>query len=1011
MSIKQRMNWLEGMRVDKPHLKAIDDSVIFDFKTLIQSLADKPYILRGFDIDNSGSAISGSASNIQVKVDSAVVWMPDQPEGSYLRVPAGTPNEILSPSNPKVIGSFTANSINYVSIRFKRATDSSTNDIVAFWDVDAKVEFTKTVPLGLVLDYNFLINTTGFNATDASLAIITTDASNNVIKIENAKNSLFRLGKGGITPDSSYNWTYTLSTENPLALTSSGGPDPFTGGDWEIKTMKEWMDAIMTEIKGMKGSAYWYSNGSSLIPSVNLSNIWSDALGSTITGIGKFVHSDTTPGLLSWTSTLYIRSIIGNLTYQINPGSVTLNQGQVAYIQLVRNQDFQPANIFTFTNGSTTVLSSIAITGISAGDWIKFEAHDVSKWAKIASVSGTTITLTAPYLGASAIGKAVRAQGTYTVSVANPEAVPVSADIYWLAKRDDNAVAAATIETPANSGATRASNIATITTTSPHGLSAGQTVSISGVSVPSFNNVVEIIDTPTPTTFRYYNPGPDVSSGIAGNGSVSIRARIYLRAIGELVQGEERQFDDNAVLNVLTFIGSESETDITPPYTILPNALSPYTFSTNNNLTEAISAITGNLNTIFTTLDQPSYDETIEIVASPTPTAFITQSTGGSDESIQSATERIGQSFVATTDSFLTRVDLSLKAFGAPDATIHCDIYDNNAGEPGNLLGTSINTVFASSLTGSYTIYQFNLPPIPVVASSIYWIVLRVSGVVTLSLTDYIQAQISTANPYSGGNLSKYNGSSWTASPSSDLVFTAYNVILPANQWPPIPANSLITIPKNSRLPGFPQQNYVVGKGTLELYLNGQFLRLNAINSWQEVGSSLSNSSVVKILQNLEPGDELTFRLDATGGPGSGGAGAPDDNFVTLPTEPTADNADYMLIYDVSANAYKKQTRASFLAGLSRIRTVNTFNSNATLTSSHDHVRVDCSSGPVTLTLPLAASNIGLQYTIKKIDNTSNAVNINPGTDVIDGASILTFNTPNQSFTIIAATPGVWEIV
>jgi len=141
------------------------------------------------------------------------------------------------------------------------------------------------------------------------------------------------------------------------------------------------------------------------------------------------------------------------------------------------------------------------------------------------------------------------------------------------------------------------------------------------------------------------------------------------------------------------------------------------------------------------------------------------------------------------------------------------------------------------------------------------------------------------------------------------------------------------------------------------------------------------------------------------------GEGAGELNFVVLPTEPSADNADYVLIYDVSANAYKKQTRANFLSDISRIRTVDTFSSNGSLTSSHDHVRIDCSSGAVTLNLPPAALNIGLQYTIKKIDSTSNPVIINGGADLIDGSSTLSFNIPNQSFTIVAADSGAWDIV
>lgn len=856
MSVKQRFNWLDNMRVDKPHLKAVDDSIIFDFKALLQGfVADSPYVLRGFDINNPGAAINGNASNLQVIVDSATVWMPAEADGSFLRVVAGTANETLNSANTKVTGSFTASAINYVSVKFSRATDPTTNDLVAFWDVDAEVEFTKTVPLGLVLNYQFVINTSGFGSNSA-IAVVTTDASNNVIQISNAKNGMFRLGKGGSSPNSAYNWAYPVSPENPLTLATSGGPNPYAGGDWEIKTFKDWMDAIMTEIKAMKGSAYWYSPGSSSLPGVNLLDSWFDAVGSSLTGVGRFEHDNALPGKLTWTSDLYIRSIVGPLTYTIAASNITLTDKQVAYLLLVRNQDFQPANTFTFTNGSNIVTATANVSGIVAGDWIKFDGHDLGKWQKVQSVVGTTVTLTANYLGANAIGKALRAQGTYTMTVANPDSVPADANVFWLARRDDNAVPSSIIDTAGNSGAQRTSDIATIKTTTPHGLQIGQTVGITGVTPSSFNIVGEILTVPSATTFTLLNPGADIGPGVAGGGQVSVRASIFLRYFGELAQGEERQIDDNAVQNLLQFVGSESETDTTPPYTITPNALSPYQFTTNNNLTQAISAITGNVNGILTALDQPVYDETIEIVIS---------------------------------------------------------------GATGNQL----------------------------------------------------------------------NG--------------------------PVPSGTTITIPTNSRLTGSPQQFYVVGKGTLQVFVNGQYLAVfGYANGWSEVGAPLSNSDEIVINQQLEVGDLITFRIGATGGPQSGSLGAPDDDFFTLPAESAASGADYVLIYDASASAYRKQLRSDFLTGVDGSLAINNISSNTTLTPTSKQTevnRVDATSGNITITLPSAAAWLGKVYHTKKLDATGNSVILNPGSDTIDGASSLSFNVQYQSYSLFAAASGKWEII
>lgn len=855
MSVKQRFNWLDNMRVDKPHLKSIDDSVLFDFKTLLQAFVGEstPYILRGFDVNNPGAAINGNASNLQIVVDQATIWMPSEADGSFLRTPSSTPNETLSSANTKVTGSFTAGAINYVSVKFSRATDSSTNDLVAFWDVDAEVEFTKTVPLGLVLNYQFVINTSGFG-TNAPIAVITTDASNNVIKIDNAKNGMFRLGKGGSSPNPSYNWAYTLPTENPYSLSTSGGPSPYAGGDWEIKNWKEWMDAVMTEIKAMKGGAYWYAPGSTLIPSASLSGIYWDTLGSLVTGRGKIVHSDVTPGLMTWTSDIFIKSIFGTLTLIVNAGNVTLADNEVAYLNLVRNQDFQPANTFTFTNGNNTVTATANIVGINAGDWIKYESHNFAAWAKVQSVAATTITLTANYIGPSATGKALRTVGSYNMNVAAPNAVPVNANTWWFAKRDDNAFTALTIETTANSGLQRTSNVATVKTTAAHGLVTGQAVTITGANDSTFDGFYDVLSVVSATEFTVYNPGSDVPSLSAGDGSITATPKIYLRlgaGPGELEMGESVQLDDETNLNIIQFIGAENETDVTPPYTTVPNVLSPYTFTSSNNLTEAISVLAANANDVFTTLDKPAYDEPLTVVS------------------------------------------------GAP-------ANDN-----------------------------------------------EVTG--------------------------------------------------------PVLSGATLTLPLHSRA-GNIVQNYVVGKGYLTVYLNGQLLQQQVSGGWTEIGAPLSNSNTITINQDLAIGDELTFRIHGVGGPGSG-SGAPDDDFNTLPSSVTADNADKVLIYDQSAGAYRRQTRAIFLSGTGYTLATRTESSAYTAdVNTDDVILVNTTGGNVTITLPPAAGR-NRPYYIKNIGTGSNTMTIDAdGAETIDNNANVSTSTSMESFTLISDGTSWWLV-
>ena len=65
---------------------------------------------------------------------------------------------------------------------------------------------------------------------------------------------------------------------------------------------------------------------------------------------------------------------------------------------------------------------------------------------------------------------------------------------------------------PFLSGAVRASNVTTFTTTTAHGLSVSSIANTSGDSDPTFDGVFTVLSTPTSTTFTVSNPGTDGSS-------------------------------------------------------------------------------------------------------------------------------------------------------------------------------------------------------------------------------------------------------------------------------------------------------------------------------------------------------------------------------------------------------------------------------------------------------------------------------------------------------------------
>lgn len=237
------------------------------------------------------------------------------------------------------------------------------------------------------------------------------------------------------------------------------------------------------------------------------------------------------------------------------------------------------------------------------------------------------------------------------------------------------------------------------------------------------------------------------------------------------------------------------------------------------------------------------------------------------------------------------------------------------------------------------------------------------------------------------------------ASPSYDESYTIITGSTVGNNvHGPISSGTTLTIPVNTRLAGSPQQTYKVGAGGLEIFLNGQKLAENVANGWTEVGSLGTNSSQIVINQNILVKDLLTFRIGVFGGPGAsgGGGGAPDDNFVTLPTSSVPDNSDFVLIWDTTVGAYRKQTRAVFLTGSGGgVAAPVTLTSSGTISITNQLVLVDATSGSVTATLPDPSTCAGQEFDVVRIDSvTANSVTINSAGFNISGLS--TFSLPSQ---------------
>lgn len=301
MSVIRSTNWLSQMRVDIPHLRALESSIVADFDLLAGNImaGGAGYVVRGFEIPFSGAI---SAEQLTLLVDGGALVHPNASDnGSLYFVPKGRAPEVLSRSNGKVKGSFTANTKNYVSLDLRRSVDLSSMDMVKFLDADTKRETSKVVPTARTLDYQIFVGTQAFafNPFLLPIAVITTDGNNQAISVKDARPMMFRLGFGGDKLDlpGKYTWGSRISV----------GSDSFTGGDKGLGSQKAWMDAVMTRLWELGGGEAWYAPTSDRTLKV--------AYGTPYLSNGSNVYLDVAFDRLFWKS---IKVLFSNTTAATN---------------------------------------------------------------------------------------------------------------------------------------------------------------------------------------------------------------------------------------------------------------------------------------------------------------------------------------------------------------------------------------------------------------------------------------------------------------------------------------------------------------------------------------------------------------------------------------------------------------------------------------------------------------------------------------------------------------------
>jgi hypothetical protein len=333
MSVLRQHNWLGQQRVDVPHLRALDSSITADFDLLAGSIlaGKKGLVVTGFDLV-TGSALNNPATSLQLNVAGGIVMHASASEaGTIFAVADGAAVETLDATNPNVSGSFTPGQVNYVGLDLTRSADSDTSDLVMFWDPNASEEAPKTVPLARTLNYKLVISTTDFDSKPnvLPLAKVTTNSSNVVTAIEDARQLSFRLGSGGSSPDKGNSFTWPQGRDEGTSSTV------FSGGDKAIGSLKSWMDAVMTRLWELGGGEFWYSASADR----NATLVWS---GANFANGENFSWDGTN---LTWQGLTFVfdnsTGYYNTVTNQTvaNPGQTDLADGDCLYVDLDRAQN------------------------------------------------------------------------------------------------------------------------------------------------------------------------------------------------------------------------------------------------------------------------------------------------------------------------------------------------------------------------------------------------------------------------------------------------------------------------------------------------------------------------------------------------------------------------------------------------------------------------------------------------------------------------------------------------
>jgi hypothetical protein len=458
MAVLGRLRISSAERLDLPDFLSIDSYTQGDFKYLMKSFvgSDRPYVLKGFEVIDPGACIG--TQNIAISVADSVVYYPQSSAGPFFYG--------LEEGNPKaapLIPELRKNATNYVYLVL--TTEDGAKDTRAFWDPDKEGgvggEFTQDIDTETILrtDVNISVSSFPENVIPICKVVVGT---NFIESIEDARDMMFRLGSGGISPNplSRYQFreeplaAYKRSEPNTL-MSNALDPNSFKGGDKNIQTLKEWMDVVMTKLLELSGTTYWYEDSTSY----SIVNIFKDALATSIRSKGTWENSGITPGLLTWTEDIIIQSMTDKKDIVIRAGNKTLGNEQIMFVKQERNLPINTGAVSVdWLNGLPYVNGVLgSFENLSKGDWIRkasdpdFRYYRVEEFYAAMNLGGgatfpanaLSIKLSDNYSGLTETSQAIYSKGQFLSSEVqvvdrdDPALYAAGGDLCWLAVRSD----------------------------------------------------------------------------------------------------------------------------------------------------------------------------------------------------------------------------------------------------------------------------------------------------------------------------------------------------------------------------------------------------------------------------------------------------------------------------------------------------------------------------------------------------------------------------------------------